>query len=215
MPRSVRRKKTSARPLQVDLRRFIRRGERFLDGEAGGVVSDFYAIARAISSEGFDKGLQNVMKCLESRSPGIELAAAFAEHLTHEISGLNADILQKSIQETILDVAGLGSDPEQLNVKIALEKFLRRRGANRLLELFLLNYVFNAVWIRIQEPVRSKTGSESLSKSMMRVKRLCASVMKSILADWQAEGKLEGLAGKKRMGSTLMQTIEARLLGEA
>jgi hypothetical protein len=202
----------SPRLNDLDLRQFIGLGELSLDGDAGRIVSDFYAMTAAISSEGFEAGLRNLAQGLDTHRRPTEIVAAVAQHLTREISGLKADILRKAVQETMLDAAGFGYGPEELNVKIGLEKFLRKRGATGLLELFVSSYVFNALWIRIQEAVRAKSGSRSLSKSMLDIKRFCTAVVRSVVAEWHAEGKLESLATKKRLAAAFMKTIEGRLL---
>ena len=56
MRHGVRRKKTTPPPPGLDLRPFIGRGELSLDGEAGNVVSDFYAMAEAIAAGTFVMG---------------------------------------------------------------------------------------------------------------------------------------------------------------
>ncbi len=201
--------------LELDLRPFIGLGELSLDSDAGRVVCDFYAMTAAISTEGFEAGLRNLVQGLDTHRPPTEVIAAVAQHLTREIIGLKADILRKAVQETMLDAAGLGYGPEELNVKIGLEKFLRKRGATGLLELFVSSYVFNTLWIRIQEGVRAKSGSRSLSKSMLDMQRFCTAVVRSVVAEWQTDGKLEALATKKRLAAAFMKAIEARLLEDS
>src|SRR5436853_3864602 len=152
-----RRKKIRADGHGLVLRQFI--GHYSLDGEIGGAIADFYAMAIAISSKGLENGLRTVSPAMDTTQPAKELIAAIAEHLTRKISGLKADVLRKAIQETLLDAAGLGYGPEPLNIKVGLEKFLRKRGTKNLLERLLSSYVFNTIWIRIQDAVRMKRGS--------------------------------------------------------
>src|SRR5713226_9750361 len=133
-----RRKKTRANGHELDLHQFI--GHYSLDGEIGGSIVDFYAMAIAISSKGLGTGLRSVSPAMDTTQPANELIAAIAAHLTRKISGLKADILRKAIQETLLDAAGLGYGPEPLDVKVGLEKFLRKRGTKKILERLLSSY---------------------------------------------------------------------------
>jgi hypothetical protein len=199
----------------LDLRQFVGSGELSQDGDAGRVVSDFYAMAAAISSEGFDAGLRRLVQGLDTSRPATEVVSAVAQHLTRETSGLKGDILRKAVQETMLDAAGLGRGLEELNAKAGLEKFLCKRGTAGLLELFLSSYVFNTVWIRSQEAVRGKSGSRSLSKSMLGIQRFCTAAVRSVVTEWQAERKLEDLAVHRRSADTLIKTIETRLLKDS
>jgi hypothetical protein len=188
---------------------------RTLDGEIGAAVVEFYGVARAISSEGFDTGLQDLLSGLDTARPGTEVIAAIAEHLTRQISGLEADVLRKAIQETLLDAAGLDYHPELLNLKVELEEFLRKHGAKKILELVLSSYIFNAIWIRIQEAVRLEMGSHGLRNQMIGIERLCGSVVHSVLEEWKADGKLEELAIRRALGVALVKSIQTRLLERA
>jgi len=125
---------------------------------------------------------------------------------------LKADILRKAVQETLFHAAGIGYGPEPLNVKVGLEKFLRKRGSKKLLEFFLSNYVFNTVWIRMQDGVRLKLGSRFLINSMIAIERFCVTVVKSVLSEWDTAGKLDELSTKRRLGTTLIKTVQARLV---
>src|SRR5437867_3517042 len=130
-----RRKKIRANGHDLSLRQFI--GHYSLDGEVGGTVVNFYAMAIAVTSKGFERGLRSVSPAMDTTQPAKELISAIAEQLTRKISGLKADILSKAIQETLLDAAGLGYGPEPLDVKVGLEKFLRKRGPKKILERLL------------------------------------------------------------------------------
>jgi hypothetical protein len=195
----------------IDLRTFVGTGELTLDGEVGSAVAEFYAMSQAISSKGFEAELENWIQPTDSL-PGTELVARVADQLSHNLEGWDADILRKVIQEVMLDAAGVGCGAEHLNIKSGLEKFLRKRGARRLLELLLARYVFTTVWLRIEEAIRKKTGGQSLSKSMIGLERLCTATVRDVVDEWETEGKLEGLPTRKRLGSLLVKTIEGRLI---
>ena len=121
-------------------------------------------------------------------------------------------LVRKAAHEALLDAAGLGYGPERLNVRAGLEKFLKKRGPRKILELLLSRYVFNTIWIRSQDAMRKQVGGESLGKSMLTLERFCVSAVKFVLDEWETEGKLEGLSRKKRLGSLLIRTIASRLI---
>jgi hypothetical protein len=195
---------------RLDLRKFVE--DLSLDGNAGGAIVEFYAMSTAISIRGFEKGIHQFLPDLDLARPGMEIVSAIVEHLTKHISGLKGDILRKAAHEALLDAAGLGYGPERLNVRVGLEKFLKKRGPRKILELFLSRYVFNTIWIQVQDTMRQQVGGQSLGKSMLPLERLCVSAVKSVLDEWETEGKLEGLARKRRLGALLMRTIASRLV---
>jgi hypothetical protein len=47
---------------------------------------------------------------------------------------------------------------------------------------------------------------------MMSVERLCTTAVQSVIAEWESDGKLEGLPTRKRLGTLLIKAIEARLV---
>src|SRR5207253_6577327 len=138
-----------------------------LDGNIGGVIVDFYAMSTTIAIKGFEKGTHEFLRDLDPAQPGIEIVSAIVEHLTKGITGLKGDIVRKAAHEALLDAAGLGYGPERLNVRAGLEKFLKKRGPRKILELLLSRYVFNTIWIRSQDAMRKQVGGESLGKSML------------------------------------------------
>ena len=194
MQDGVRKRKTGQNGHRLDLRTFAE--DLSLDGDPGGAIVEFYAMSTAISIRGFEKGIREFLPDLDPARPGIEIVSAIVQHLTKGITGLKGDILRKAGHEALLDAAGLGYGPERLNVRAGLEKFLKKRGPRKILELLLSRYVFNTIWIRSQDAMRKQVGGESLSKSMLTLERFCVSAVKSVLDEWETEGKLEGLSRK-------------------
>jgi hypothetical protein len=210
MQDGVRKRKAGQNGHRLDLRKFV--DDLSLDGNTGGAIVDFYAVSTAISIQGFEKGVHTFFPDLDLARPGTEIVAAIVEQLTKSISGLKGDILRKAATEALLDAAGLGYGPERLNVKVGLERFLKKRGPRKILELLLSRYVFNTIWVRSQDAMRQQVGGESLGKYMLRVERFCVSAVKSVLDEWETEEKLEGLTRKKRLGALLIRTIASRLI---
>src|SRR6266850_1203537 len=204
--------RSGVRMAEFDLRPFLEPHERVLDVDIGRAVADVYALALAISSKGFKAALPASMQGVEIDQPGTELATAISEHLSRRNSGLKADLFRKALEEAIFDAAGLGYDLRKLNIKTGLERYVRKRSANEFLALFLSRYIFNTIWIRVQDHLRAKSGSRYLRKSAVGIERFCTSVVKSVVESWQTDGKLEQLATKKSLGNALIDAIEERLL---
>jgi hypothetical protein len=207
--------RTGVRRTDFDLRPFLEPGESILDANIGRAVANVYAFVLGISSKGFGKTLQDSMRGVETGQAGIELVTAIAEHLSQRVTGLKADLFRKALQEALLDAAGLGYDLRELDVGPGLERYLRKRSPAEFLVLFLSRYVFNSIWIRVQDALRAKSGSQSLRKSAAGVERFCLAIVKSVVEAWDAEGKLEQLPAKSRLGNMLMETIERQLLEKA
>jgi hypothetical protein len=204
------KKKKQTADREPSFPRFI--GEHPLDRGVGSAIVNFYAMAISIASQGFEPGLNSVSPALDTDQQAVDVISDVAAHLTHKISGFRGDVLRKAIQESLIHASGVGYGPEPLDVKEGLERFLRKRGPKKLLELTLSSYVFNFIWIRLQDTVRSKRGSEALADSMLAIERFCVSVVKSVFGEWDQEGKLDELPPKKHLGATLIRTIQERLV---
>jgi hypothetical protein len=50
---------------------------------------------------------------------------------------------------------------------------------------------------------------------MLGIQRHFTAAVRSVVADWQREGKLEGLAAQERLAGTLIKTIETQLLKDS
>jgi len=209
MQDGVRKRKSGQNGHRQDLRQFVE--DLSLDGDVGGAIVEFYAFSTAIATRGFDKAVHQFLPNLTT-APGMEIITSLVEHFTKGVSGLQGDILRKAAHEALLDAAGLGYGPERLNVKVGLERFLKKRGPRKVLELLLSRYVFNTIWIQSQDPVRKQVGGQNLIKSMLTLERFCVSAVKSVLDEWETEEKLEGLTRKKRLGALLIKTIAFRLI---
>jgi hypothetical protein len=194
-----------------ELHLFIEKREPLLDADIGPAIADVYAMATLIAAEGFDAISRFSMKTLHTNRRGTTLVEEVAQELSRSITGPKADIFRKALQETMLDAASLGHEPQKLNVKLRLESYLKKRGAKQFLVIFLSSYVFNTVWIKIQESIREESGSQALGKSMLGLSRECTSVVKSVVDDWQAQKKLEQLLTKKHLGAALIKAIDVRL----
>jgi hypothetical protein len=89
---------------------------------------------------------------------------------------------------------------------------MREHGPRQFLELCLSMYVFNTVWMDVQDSLHTQPAEPLFIKSMRNVERSCESAVRSVVEKWHCEGKLETLATTKALGNDLLTSIETRRL---
>jgi len=111
----------------------------------------------------------------------IDLIKLIAQGLTRHGRGLQADILGKSIQETLFDSTGIEDELTLMEFERRLKRFLRRRGLTGFVQLFLSLHVFNVVWFDTSETFRATADStSSFLREMQTVKRNCRKIVHSV-----------------------------------
>ena len=201
--------------MKPDVRRFFN-FERGLLGFGIGVrLAELQAFISTILTESFNEALRKLPPEIPPAS-AIDIVAKVAEHLSRDMVGLEGEVLRKSLQEALLEAAGLGSDPAGPDFEVGLPKFLRKNGTKGFLELFLSRYLFNAVWIRIQDAVQTQIRSlRSQTKAMNDTERLCRSMVKSVLEQAETQGKLDRLHDDKQLAESLLRRLEDSFLPNA
>jgi hypothetical protein len=194
------------------VRRFFTFDRGLLGVGIGGPLADLHALMSTIHTEGFKKRLWN-REPETSPAAAIDVVAQVAENLSGTILGLEGDVLRKSLQEALLEAAGLGYDPDGPNLEVGLSKFLRKKGTRGFLDLFLSRYVFNAVWIRIQDAVQLQMPDQRfVTIAINDLETLCRSLVKSVLDEWETDGKLDRLERDKQLAESLIRKLEDCLL---
>ena len=197
---------------KTNVHRFFTFDRGLLGVGIGGPLADLHALMSTIHTEGFNKGLGNCAP-ETSQAAEIDVVAQVAENLGGTILGLEGDLLRKSLQEALLEAAGLGYEPDGPNLEVRLSKFLRKKGTRGFLELFLSRYVFNAVWIRIHEAVQLQMQDQAfLTIAIKDLETLCRSLVKSVLDEWETDGKLARLDRDKQLAESLIRKLEDCLL---
>ena len=179
------------------------------------VLAELIVFASGICAQGFSKTVENLIPELPLRESPSEIVSALAAALTRNISALEGDLLRKALQEAILEAAGLGYDLQSFDIVSGLQEFFQRRNVHDLIELFLSRYVFAVVSFKIQTAVGLQAQTEeSMIVSMLALERLCRNIVRSVSRDLWLPTKMDQLPGDHRLGETIVQTIEDRLLKE-
>ncbi|HYR84752.1 MAG TPA: hypothetical protein VE422_11800 [Terriglobia bacterium] len=197
---------------KTDVRRFFDFNRGLLGIGVGGPLADLHAFISTTLTDGFTKGLGKLEPEVSS-VPAIDAVEQIAANLSRAVLGFEGDVLRKSLQEALLDAAGPGYDPEGPSLESELSRFLQTKGKKGFLELFLARYVFNTVWIRIHDAVQTQIPDERLfATTMYEVESLCRSLVKSVLDEWETEGKLDQLERDSHIAESLIRRLEDSLL---
>jgi hypothetical protein len=115
--------------------------------------------------------------------------------LTLGTSGIEADLLSKSVQEVFLEIAGAEPDLTRSELGEKVETFLRRRGHAGLTRRFLSLHVFNTVWFQTGDSFRSVAWTpKAFVSDMERVERACQQVVQSSWRTLKISGVLDGVS---------------------
>lgn len=98
--------------------------------------------------------------------PAGEVISRISEHLAKDLSGLERDVIRSAVQQAIYNAAELTGDPTYENIEASLQTFLARDGVEGLIELLLTQYVFDRVWLLIEDHVNKRTDSVADVTSM-------------------------------------------------
>ena len=178
----------------------------------GGTLADLHALMSTTLTEGFTKGLGKVAPEI-SPAHALSVVEQVAANLSRTILGLQGDVLRKSLQEALLDAAGPGYEPDGPDLEAGLSVFLQKKGTKGFLELFLSRYVFNTVWIRIQDAVQMQIQDQRLfTTTMHELDSLCRSLVKTVLDEWERDGKLDQLHSDRQIAESLIRRLEDSLL---
>jgi hypothetical protein len=146
----------------------------------------------------------------------IEVVSAIVEHLTRDASGVDGEVLRNALQETILEAAGLEAELGYRDLETGLQNFLAQAGVDGLIELFLCHYVFDAVWVAIEDYAQSRSNSEqSFEAFMSAIEEVCRDEVRAAVAEYREDGKFGQVdwfgADGRRIGDDLSAEIVGRL----
>ena len=140
-----------------------------------------------------------------------ELIEEIAKQLSSGTSGIEQQILMKSLQETLFASVGFKTelDAEQINDR--LKRYLDRYGKTAFIRKFLSHYFFNFVWFQVGESFRVESGTcASFDQAMRTVDEICQKAVSSVLASSEFRNRpLDHSLAEK-----LIQEIEYRLYGD-
>jgi len=171
---------------------------------------------RALAEGGLGQALTALgMGDLEGKS-ATEVIARISEHLSEDCNGLEQDVLRGALQQAILNAAELMDDPSYENLENSLQDFVSREGAEGLLELFLTQYVFDRVWLMIEDYASRRTDSQQQMGNLeAAVEQSCRANVRDELAFHKEQGTFSNLDwfgnDGLRVADDLVSDLEQRL----
>jgi hypothetical protein len=151
------------------------------------------------------------IESLEGKSAG-EVISRIADHLSEQIDSPAQDILRTAIQGALHSAAELSDDPTYENLEQSLQTFLLREGIEGLIELFLTQYIFDKIWLFIEDYVNRRTDSQTdISNMEVAVEQSCRSSVHDEIEQRKNEGRFNSLDWFGRDGARVADEIVASL----
>lgn len=192
------------------------RGGRQGRRTVGKALAGLGGFGTTLRDQGLDHALETLgLQELSGRS-AVEVVAKIAEHLAGEADGLQSELLTTALREAILDAAALEDDRSYQNLEASLQSFLNREGVEGLVVLFLTRYVFDRVWLFIENHVDLKSDSTTKSETMATaVEHACRGHVEQYVEDSKADGRFNQTnwfgRGGQAFGQQIVNELESRL----
>jgi hypothetical protein len=187
----------------------------------GGRTSVVRAVSRlggfggAFQRGGLDDALGSLgLEELKGR-PAAEVISVIAEHLAEGADGLQSDILSDALKDALVEAAALEEGGEYKDLEAALQSYLDKNGVEGLVELFLTNFVFDRVWMAVENHAQLKAEGSAVEALGIAVGQACRSHVESLIREVKGEGRFEkidwfGQVGIQ-LGNELISELEGRL----
>ena len=113
----------------------------------------------AVRTDGLAAGLGRLgLSDLKGKQPA-ELVAVIANRISQDADALHAELLRDSLTDALLNIAAIEGDGSYSELEKSLQTFLAREGVEGLVEAFLSQYVFERVWMLIENHASLKGDS--------------------------------------------------------
>jgi len=144
----------------------------------------------------------------ERNSDAIERAA---ESLIENVSGIDRQLLSKSLQETLIHSSGFDVDLTQNELRKRVRQFLKRESSAFMVRRFLSSYFFNFIWFQTGESFRTRAWTTAeFENDMESVEAHCDKI---VAETWksceQTRPPLDVAAARQ-----LIRTLEERFRSE-
>lgn len=189
-------------------------------GGGGGAVGRSAArlggFASAVQSDGLAGGLK-ILGLDELRGcSAAEIISRIAEHLAEGADPLQRDLLVDALQNALLEAAALEAEAAYEDLAAALEAFFAANGIEALVQSFLTNYVFDRVWMAVENHAQMKDAAGASADALGNaVAQACRSHVESLVGDVKAAGRFEKIdwfgRGGAALGDELVSELEGRL----
>jgi hypothetical protein len=180
---------------------------------AGSALNDLVVWASAVLSQGDESVLEPLITKIAKRAVATHAVGAIGKELSQRVWGVKGAIFRKSFEETLFEAAGLNDEFNGFDLVEGLRRFRDRSGLKGFIEQFLSLYIFNTVWIEIQDSVRLRVDdARSFEASLKTVERVCLELVRSEFQRWENKGELDQLGHSAELCDAIMLDLEDRLL---
>lgn len=182
----------------------------------GRATSGLAGFGAAFQGGGLNAALQFLgLKELEGH-PASEVIARIADQLAEGNDPTQYELLNDALRSALIEAAALQEAGAYADLEAALQAYLDANGVEGLIQLFLSQYVFDRVWMAVENHAELKSQNESTVQALsIAVGNACRSDVEALIAEQKEAGQFEnvdwfGKAGAD-LGNALVAELESRL----
>jgi hypothetical protein len=182
----------------------------------GRATSGLAGFGTAFQGGGLDAALQFLGLSELEGHPASEVIARIADHLAEGNDPTQYELLNDALRSALIEAAALQEAGAYVDLEAALQAYLDANGVEGLIQLFLSQYVFDRVWMAIENHAELKSQGESTVQALsIAVGNTCRSDVEALIAEQKEAGQFEnvdwfGKAGAD-LGNALVAELESRL----
>lgn len=181
-------------------------------------ISGLGGFGASVGARGLTEALRTLgLEELRGR-PAPEVVARIAEHLANDAQGLQKELLTAALRDAIFEAAAIEGDLSYENLEASLQAYLDREGIEGLIRTFLTRYVFDRLWLVIENHVDRRAGSTSSADLLAgAVQSACRAQVRAEMRRYRTNGQLANIdwfgRDGQRIGQELVAALEGRITG--
>ena len=154
--------------------------------EVAPLLVGLHALAARVDVEAFDVAIRKGISGEQTLPTILELIAEIADTLCRGLTGIEEDIVQKSLQETLFHCIGLELDLSVTECGENFQTFLDQRGSRGFIRLFLGLHLFNVIWIERQDAIQASARNERVLHQLMNeIERVSQVTVNAAMVSWK------------------------------
>lgn len=182
----------------------------------GGIISGLGGFGQSVQRDGLDGALEKLGLDELKRRPASEVIAKIAEHLCEGQEPLQHEVMVDALRNALLEAAALQEAGEYGDLDSSLQEYFEQNGVESLIDGFLSNYVFDRVWMAVENHTLLKADSAAVSEGLsVAVGQACRDHVSSLIKETREAGRFEQIDwfGRDgiRMADQLVSDLEGRL----
>jgi hypothetical protein len=180
------------------------------------IASRLGGFGQAFERGGLDEALDSLgLEDLRGR-PAAEIVARIAERLAEGADPLQHELLADALRHALLEAALMDEAVGETDLEQSLQSFLDDNGIEGLIEGFLANYVFDRVWMAIEEHAHRRGDSAASSEALgVAVAQACRAHVEALVQEAKSSRRFQSVDwfGSQgiELGAQLVAELESRL----